>query len=92
MVPKLRPVDLEDLLGRPSVALDIESIAGYIANHTVMVTGAGVPSAANCAARLAGINRGSWSPLITAKTACSNWNWASVPCCRLFPWKRFSSM
>lgn len=41
MVPKLRPVDLEDLLGRPSVALDIESIAGYIANHTVMVTGAG---------------------------------------------------
>jgi len=41
MLPKLRPVDLEDLLGRPSVALDLESISGYIAGHTVMVTGAG---------------------------------------------------
>jgi|LSQX01.1.fsa_nt_gb FlaA1/EpsC-like NDP-sugar epimerase len=41
MVPKLRPVDLEDLLGRPSVALDIESIAGYLTDRTVMVTGAG---------------------------------------------------
>jgi FlaA1/EpsC-like NDP-sugar epimerase len=41
MVPKLRPVDLEDLLGRPSVALDIEKIASYLTNHTVMVTGAG---------------------------------------------------
>jgi len=41
MIPKLRQVNLEDLLGRAPAALDMDSIAGYIANRTVLVTGAG---------------------------------------------------
>lgn len=40
-VKALRNVDVEDVLGRPSVELDIESIKGDITGETVMVTGAG---------------------------------------------------
>jgi FlaA1/EpsC-like NDP-sugar epimerase len=37
---RLRDVQVEDLLGRPLVELDMEAI-GYIEGHTVLVTGAG---------------------------------------------------
>lgn len=37
----LRPVNFEDLLGRPPVKLDIEGIGHYLTGRTVAVTGAG---------------------------------------------------
>lgn len=37
----LKPVMIEDLLGRDPVKLDMSSIAGLIENNTVLVTGAG---------------------------------------------------
>jgi FlaA1/EpsC-like NDP-sugar epimerase len=37
----LRPVNFEDLLGRPPVKLDIEGIGHYLTGKTVAVTGAG---------------------------------------------------
>ena len=37
----LKDVDIEDLLRRPPVKLDMESIAGYLAGQTVLITGAG---------------------------------------------------
>lgn len=40
-IKALRNVDVEDVLGRPSVELDIESIKEDITCETVMVTGAG---------------------------------------------------
>jgi FlaA1/EpsC-like NDP-sugar epimerase len=40
-VRQLRPVEPEDLLGRDPVDLDVRSIAGYITEKTVLVTGAG---------------------------------------------------
>ncbi len=40
-VNQLREVSLEDLLGREPVKLDIDSIANYIENRCVLVTGAG---------------------------------------------------
>jgi FlaA1/EpsC-like NDP-sugar epimerase len=38
---QIRPVEVEDLLGREPVETDLESIAGYLANEVVLVTGAG---------------------------------------------------
>jgi len=38
---KMRDVDVEDLLGREPVKLQLEGIAGYLEGKTVLVTGAG---------------------------------------------------
>ena len=38
---KIRQVEIEDLLGRDQINLDIEEVAGYLAGETVLVTGAG---------------------------------------------------
>jgi FlaA1/EpsC-like NDP-sugar epimerase len=38
---QIRPVEVEDLLGREPVETDLESIAGYLAHEVVLVTGAG---------------------------------------------------
>jgi FlaA1/EpsC-like NDP-sugar epimerase len=40
-IAKLRPVQIEDLLGREEVMLDIQSISRFIAGKRVLVTGAG---------------------------------------------------
>ncbi len=38
---RIREVDIEDLLGRPPVHLDVGSILGYLRGKRVMITGAG---------------------------------------------------
>ncbi len=38
---KLREVDIEDLLGREPVCVDMEEISGYIQGETILITGAG---------------------------------------------------
>jgi FlaA1/EpsC-like NDP-sugar epimerase len=40
-VSALRDVEVEDLLGREPVELDIDSISGYVTGRTILVTGAG---------------------------------------------------
>jgi FlaA1/EpsC-like NDP-sugar epimerase len=38
---QIRPVQVEDVLGREQVEVDFEEIASYLRDHTVLVTGAG---------------------------------------------------
>src|SRR5690349_9426207 len=38
---QIRPVQVEDVLGREQVEVDWEQVAGYLEGHTVLVTGAG---------------------------------------------------
>jgi len=38
---KIRDVEMDDLLGREPVTLDVEKIAGYLTGRTVLITGAG---------------------------------------------------
>ncbi|MBR0172017.1 MAG: polysaccharide biosynthesis protein [Lachnospiraceae bacterium] len=38
---KLREVDVEDLLGRDPVQVDVDSIIGYVSGKTILVTGGG---------------------------------------------------
>ena len=38
---KIRQVEIEDLLGRDQVSLDIDGVAGYLTGETVLITGAG---------------------------------------------------
>jgi len=40
-VSQIRPVDINDLLGREAVELDTESLANFLENRTVLITGAG---------------------------------------------------
>jgi len=39
--PEIRPINIEDLLGRPQASLDRESMAALVADRRVLVTGAG---------------------------------------------------
>ena len=41
LAQQLRPVEVEDVLGREPVEVDLDSIAGYLKDETVLVTGAG---------------------------------------------------
>ena len=41
LAPQIRPVQVEDVLGREQVEVDLESVAKYLADETVLVTGAG---------------------------------------------------
>jgi FlaA1/EpsC-like NDP-sugar epimerase len=38
---QIRPVQVEDVLGREQVEVDFEQVAGYLREHTVLITGAG---------------------------------------------------
>ena len=38
---QIRPVEVEDVLGREQVEVDFEQVASYLKGHTVLVTGAG---------------------------------------------------
>ncbi|MBD3367953.1 MAG: NAD-dependent epimerase/dehydratase family protein [Candidatus Eisenbacteria bacterium] len=40
-INQIRPVELEDLLGRETVTLDAEEMRGYLSDRRVLVTGAG---------------------------------------------------
>jgi FlaA1/EpsC-like NDP-sugar epimerase len=40
-VADIRDIDLEDLLGRHEIDINVEEIAGYLSGRTVLVTGAG---------------------------------------------------
>lgn len=40
-VSKLRDIEIEDLLGRDPIQIDLDSILGYVQHQTVLVTGAG---------------------------------------------------
>lgn len=40
-VSKLRDVSIDDLLGRDAINVDLDSVAGYVTNKTVLVTGGG---------------------------------------------------
>lgn len=40
-VSKLREVSIEDLLGRDSINIDLDSVASYVTNKTVLITGGG---------------------------------------------------
>jgi FlaA1/EpsC-like NDP-sugar epimerase len=41
LAAQLRPVQVEDVLGREQVEVDLSQIASYLEGHTVLVTGAG---------------------------------------------------
>jgi FlaA1/EpsC-like NDP-sugar epimerase len=38
---QIRPVEVEDVLGREQVEVDFEAVASYLKGHTVLITGAG---------------------------------------------------
>jgi FlaA1/EpsC-like NDP-sugar epimerase len=54
----LKKVEIEDLLGRPPVESDVEGISSYLANKTVMVTGAGGSIGSELCRQLASLEPG----------------------------------
>ena len=55
-VNKLRDVEVEDLLGREPVKVDIDAIMGYITDKTVVVTGGGGSIGSELCRQIAGHN------------------------------------
>ncbi len=58
VMQKVRDVDIEDLLGRESVKLDIEEISTYLKGQTVLVTGAGGSIGSELCRQIASFNPG----------------------------------
>jgi FlaA1/EpsC-like NDP-sugar epimerase len=54
-VKQLRPLTLEDLLGREAVKLDQQAIAGYLRQKSVLVTGAGGSIGSELCRQVAGL-------------------------------------
>ena len=55
---QIRPVQVEDVLGREQVEVDLDAVSAYVRDRAVLVTGAGARSAPSSAAS----SRGSASP------------------------------
>jgi FlaA1/EpsC-like NDP-sugar epimerase len=54
--PAIRQVEIEDLLRRPPVRVNIEEIASYIAGQTVLITGAGGSIGSELCRQIASLN------------------------------------
>ncbi|MBR1670938.1 MAG: polysaccharide biosynthesis protein [Butyrivibrio sp.] len=55
-VSRLRDVEVEDLLGRDPISVDMDSIAGYVQGKSVMVTGGGGSIGSELCRQIAGHN------------------------------------
>lgn len=54
----IREIQLEDLIGRQQVSLDVEKIASYLKGRTIMITGAGGSIGSELCRQLAGFEPG----------------------------------
>ncbi|EHQ92014.1 polysaccharide biosynthesis protein [Desulfosporosinus youngiae] len=57
-VTPIRQVQVEDLLGRDPVSVDLEEVAGYVAGETVLITGAGGSIGSEICRQIARFNPG----------------------------------
>jgi FlaA1/EpsC-like NDP-sugar epimerase len=55
---QLRPVQVEDVLGREPIEVDLDGVAGYLARKTVLVTGAGGSIGAELCRQIARVGAG----------------------------------
>ena len=59
---QIRPVQVEDVLGREPVEVDLDAIASYLAGETVLVTGAGGSIGSELCRQIARIGAGAARP------------------------------
>jgi FlaA1/EpsC-like NDP-sugar epimerase len=66
---QIRPVQVEDVLGREPVEVDLESVSAYLAGETVLVTGAGGSIGAELCRQIARLGAGRIVLLDSAEAA-----------------------
>lgn len=74
-VNNIRDVEIEDLLGREPVELNIEEIAGYLKDKTVLVTGGGGSIGSELCRQIARFSPKSFLFLIYMKTMPMTFKW-----------------
>lgn len=69
-----RKIELEDLLGRQAVELDMRGLAGLFSGQTAFVSGAGAPSVPNFVVRSHGWVSPAWCALMHLKLRSTSWS------------------
>jgi len=74
---QVRDVELEDLLGRKAVKVDLAAIAANLREKRVLITGGGARSAASSPGRSRSSSPSASFSSIATRTASTSWRWSS---------------
>ncbi len=91
-ISTIRPVEIEDLLGREPVWIDTQHVAAMVAGKTILVTGQVGPSVVSYVGNWRVFRRFNWFSTNRASLRFTRWNNGLQSICQRLPWWRWLEM